>query len=93
MEFHLQIEHETRKIGDFQIEAQEFEITENIHGIPADRLKEMRCHAHKFSMTCDFNWKKVSIFQSFYYSSTFSFINEIMVLLNINVVNYYFLGS
>jgi len=53
------IETETRnKIGDFQIEAQEFEITENIHGIPADRLKEMRCHAHKFSMTCDFNWKK-----------------------------------
>ena len=76
MEFHLQIEHETRKIGDFQIEAQEFEITENIHGIPADRLKEMPCPAHKFSMTCDFNWKKVSIFQSFYYSRTFSFINN-----------------
>ena len=75
MGFHLQIETNIRKIGDFQIEAQEFEITENIPGIPADLLKEMRCPVHKFSMTCDFNWKKVSIFLSFYYSSTFSFIN------------------
>ena len=58
----MQIDTEIDQVGDFKIEAQEFEITENIPDIPADLLSEMRCPVHKFSMTCDFYWKKVSMF-------------------------------
>ena len=91
MKFHFQIDTNIHQVGDFKIEAQEFEIKENIPNIPANLLVNMRCPAHKFSMTCDFFWKKVSmILSKFYYSSTFPFI---LVLMNIIVVNDYFLGS
>ena len=89
MEFHLQIDTEIDQIGDFKIEAEELEIPENIPEIPAELLRKMRCRHRKFSMTCDFYWKKVSMnLSSFYNFSTFSF-----VLMNIIVVIDYFLGS
>ena len=57
----MQIDTNIQQVGDFKIEAQEFEINENIPDIPANLLVEMRCPVHKFSMTCDFNWDKVSM--------------------------------
>ena len=60
MKFHLQIDTEISQIGDFKIEAMDFEIEENIPDIPANLLDKMSCLHHKFSMTCDFYWKKVS---------------------------------
>ena len=67
MQFYLQIDTKIHQVGDFKIEAQEFEIKENIPNIPANLLVNMRCPAHKFSMTCDFFWKKVSMILSSFY--------------------------
>ena len=70
----MQIDTEIGKIGDFQIEATQIEIEENIPDIPAKLLPKMSCPDHKFSMTCDFYWEKVSmISSSYYYPSTFPF--------------------
>ena len=63
----MQIDTNIQQVGDFKIEAQEFEINENIPDIPANLLVEMRCPVHKFSMTCDFFWKKVSMILSSFY--------------------------
>ena len=57
----MQIDTEIGKIGDFQIEATQIEIEENIPDIPTKLLPEMSCPDHKFSMTCDFYWEKVSM--------------------------------